>query len=59
MTLHERIALALGWSERDVRGFSLLTLRELLRPRHPKLFAEVTNLIQSGGHITQQDKEGS
>lgn len=51
MTLHERIALALGWSKRDVRSFSLLTVREMLRPKHPKLYDEVTRLVESGDHI--------
>ena len=52
MGLNARIAEALGWSERDVRSFSLLTIRELLRVKHPKLAAEITALVASGGHIT-------
>lgn len=50
-TLHERIATAIGWTERDVRSFSLPTIREMLRDKHPKLYDEVTLLIQSGAHI--------
>jgi hypothetical protein len=51
MGLHTRIATALGWTEREVRSFSLLTLREILRPRHPKLADEITGLVASGKHI--------
>ncbi len=56
MSLHERIAAALGpkWTVRDVQGFSLPTIRELLRgPKHAKLYEEVTRLVASGGHITR------
>jgi hypothetical protein len=51
MGLHTRIATALGWTEREVRSFSLLTLREILRPKHPKLAEEITRLVASGQHI--------
>ena len=51
MSLHARIAAALGWSEKDAQSFSLLTLRELLREKHPKLAAEITETVRSGRNI--------
>lgn len=53
MNLHERIAEALGWTEKDARSFSLPTLREMLRGKHPDLYAEVTGIIQRGDHILE------
>lgn len=47
MTLHERIAQALGWPLRDVQSMSLQALRELLRPGHPKLVHEIDLQVQS------------
>ena len=51
--LKGRIATALGWSRRDVDGFSLPTLRELLRPKHAKLADEVTGVVQRGEHLVE------
>ena len=51
VSLYERIAAALKWSVADVQSFSMLMLREILKPKHPKLAAEVTALVASGGHI--------
>lgn len=52
-TLHDRIALTLGWSDRDVTSFSLPTLRELVRPVDPSLAAEITEVIALGSHLTR------
>jgi len=54
VSLNARIAAALGakWTEKDVRSFSLLTIREMVRVKHPKLAAEITALVASGEHIT-------
>lgn len=38
--LHRRIAIHLGWSERDVTSFSLSSLRELVTD--PDLRADIT-----------------
>lgn len=53
MSLHARIAEALGpkWTEKDARSFSWLTLREMVREKHPKLADEITALVASGKHI--------
>lgn len=55
--LHARIALALGWPESEVRRFSLLTIREMLRGKHPKLWTEVTVLVESGKHLYQEKEK--
>lgn len=49
--LKERIAKALNWTVEDTHGFSLSSLRELVRTVDPKLAAEISDLIQSGRHI--------
>lgn len=46
--LHERVALALGWSVADCQSFSLQSLRELVRPVSEKLAHEITLQISSG-----------
>ena len=48
MTLHERIAQALGWTKEETQSFSLQSLREVVRPVSPKLAHELSTLIQSG-----------
>lgn len=51
VTLHERIAQALGWTVADTQSFSFQSLRELVRPVSPKLAAELDHQIQSGSYI--------
>lgn len=51
MTLHERIAEVLDWTVPDTQGFSLATLRELVRGKDPALADEVSAVIRSGRHI--------
>lgn len=46
MTLHERIAKALGWTLADTQSLSLLTLRDLVRPVIPKLAHEITVTVE-------------
>jgi hypothetical protein len=48
MDLHKRIAAALRWTERDAQSFSLLTLRDLVRPVSPKLADEIAEVVRSG-----------
>ena len=43
--LHTRIAAALGWSEADVRSFSLVALREMVSA-HPKLVHEINLVVR-------------
>lgn len=50
-TLHPRIALALGWTVPEVRSFSLMSLREIVRPVNPKLAQEITAILESGRHL--------
>lgn len=52
--MHERIAKALGWTEEQVKGFSLQSLRELVRPISPKLAAELDEAIRGGSYIKQR-----
>lgn len=49
MTLHERIALALGWTVADVQSFSMPALRDLVRPVSQKLAHEISEHIRTGG----------
>lgn len=51
MTLHERIATVLGWTVGETQTFSLLILRELVRPLDAKLAAEIAEVVLSGEHI--------
>ena len=46
-SLNARVAEALGWSEEQVRSFSLQALRDLVRPVSPKLAREITIAIRS------------
>jgi hypothetical protein len=48
MSLHERIAEALGWTVEDTQSFSLQSLRELVRPVSPSLAEELSQRIGSG-----------
>lgn len=50
-TLHERIAVSLGWEVCDAQSFSLPTLRDLVRPVSPQLAYEIT--IALGEHLTR------
>jgi hypothetical protein len=49
--LRDRIARVLGWSAKDVDSFSLPTLRELIRPKHPQLVAEIDETLRTGAHL--------
>jgi hypothetical protein len=51
MSLHARIAAALGWTEADVKSMSLASLREVVRPVSAKLAAELDGVIRSGAHV--------
>jgi hypothetical protein len=51
MSIHERIATALGWTEAEVKSFSFQSLREVVRPVSPKLAAELDEAIRSGSYI--------
>lgn len=51
MSLHERIAEVLGWTEEEVKSFSFQTLREILRPVSPKLVHELDVEIRTGAYI--------
>lgn len=42
MSLHDRIAAAIGWPVSEVRRFSLLSLRDIVRPVSAKLAHECT-----------------
>jgi hypothetical protein len=48
MSLHERIAEALGWTVEQTQSFNLYALREMVRPVSKKLYAEITVEIASG-----------
>lgn len=52
--LHERVADFLGWSLRDVRSFSLPTLRELVRgtdkPGRDEILAGMDHVTRSGSY---------
>lgn len=48
MSLHERIAQALGWSLKDAQSLSLPSLRELVRPVSAKLTHEITLAMNEG-----------
>lgn len=46
MNLHERIAATLDWTVAETQGFSLPTLREMVRSKSPKLAREISLVIQ-------------
>lgn len=54
MSLRERIAACLKWTVQDTYGFSLESLREMVRPVDRGLAQEVSSIIYSGKHITGQ-----
>ena len=56
-TLHERVADALGWRVEDAQSFSLLSLRELVRPVSPKLAYLLTQEIDRGVLLTPAEKK--
>jgi len=45
--LHERIAIALGWTLTETHGFSLRSLRDLVRPVDAELALEITQQIET------------
>jgi hypothetical protein len=55
MTLHERIAEALGWTVKETQSFSFQTLRDLVRPVSPKLAHELTVAIQTGSYLVETE----
>ena len=55
MTLHERIAAYLGWTEAMVRSFSLRAIRDIVATgppgkRRDELVAEI-NLLERSGKV--------
>ncbi len=54
LTLHARIAKTLGWSERQVKTFSLPSLRELVALSDRKLADEITAAIHDDAYITKR-----
>lgn len=52
-TLHERIAAALGWTVAETQGFSLPTLRDLVRPVSSALAGEITERLALGLHLVR------
>jgi hypothetical protein len=51
MSLHERIAAALGWTVKETQSFSLASLREMVRTVSPKLVHEITVRIETGAYL--------
>ena len=49
--IHDRDAKALGRSVRDTQGFSLSTLREMVRTVDPALAADISLMLSSGSHV--------
>jgi hypothetical protein len=49
--MHRRIAAVLGWSVKETQGFSLQSLRELVRPLDPTLANEISESIRSGVYV--------
>ena len=49
--LHARIATALGWTEVEVRSFSLLALRDIVRPTSQKLAHEIDCALKLSRYI--------
>lgn len=43
--LRARVAAVLGWTVEETQGFSLLSLRDLVRPLSPKLAYELTRQV--------------
>ena len=57
MSLHERIAAALGWTVEDTRSLGLHSLREVVRPISAKLTAEIEHSIRYGSYILGETAE--
>lgn len=55
LTLHERIAKALGWTVAEAQSFSLPTLRELVRPVSPKLALLITDAMQDKSYFFREE----
>jgi len=54
MTLHARIARALGWTLAETQSFSLASLRALVRPVDAKLASEISEVLRTGAHIVRR-----
>lgn len=54
MSLHQRIAQALGWTEEQTHSFSLAALRDLVRPVSTKLAHEIDVVLASGSHVARK-----
>lgn len=57
VSLHERIAKALGWPLRDVESMSLPSLRELVRPVDRYLAEEISESINYYQDLTRRSRE--
>jgi len=56
MNLRERIAVRLGWTVEETKGFSFQSLRELVRGAgDAKLTHELDVAIRSGSYIIQRE----
>lgn len=49
--LRRRVADALGWTVEQTQGFSVPSLRELVRRKHPDLALEIDGVVQRGDHV--------
>lgn len=58
-SLHTRIALALRWSLTDVRSFSLLTLRDIVKHADPSLAEEISRMLLAGTHLIRRTEGDS
>lgn len=54
-SMHERIALTLGWTVEETKSYSLAALRDLVRPVSAKLADEISREIHRGGHVVEQE----
>jgi len=59
MSLHERIAAALGWTVAEVRSFGLPSLRDMVRPVDAKLAYEITWFMQGPDYYTNGGGNGA
>jgi hypothetical protein len=55
--LHERIAVALGWSSADTKSFSLSALQSMVykNEKDPKLYSVIADIRASGRHLVVDD----
>jgi hypothetical protein len=51
VTLHERLAKALGWTVEQAQELSLRSLRELVRPVDLALADVITEVLQDGEFV--------